>query len=108
MRVWVNTPDGWVQHGGERKSTSRAAIVAKLLATRCGWETASGPVPPPPRPAAPGAPIAAVAAVSPAPCSQGTSSPLLGRYSDEGFGLEADTGVSPISGAEEEPYLEEL
>jgi hypothetical protein len=108
MRVWVNTPDGWVQHGGERKSTSRAAIVAKLLATRCGWETASGPAPPPPRPAAPRAPTATVAAVSPAPCSQGSGSPVLARFADEASGREPDAPVDTMTGAEEEPYLEEL
>lgn len=77
MRVWVNTPAGWIQHGPTRVSEERAAIVAGILARRCGWETSSGLYPPPPRPAGPDAPSQAVAAHSPV-------APDCGRSSGEG------------------------
>jgi hypothetical protein len=111
MRVWINTPEGWVQHGGARKSAERAAIVAKLLATRCGWETASGPEPPPDRPAMPGAPSAATAAVSPAPCAHGPRAGATHQV-DGTFPTERveDTRRDTPAGSlvEEEPYLDEL
>jgi hypothetical protein len=45
MRVWNNSVDeGWVQHGQDRSSPTRAAFVAKLLASRKGWESASADV----------------------------------------------------------------
>lgn len=74
MRVWVNTADGWVQHGPIRVSEERAAIVASILARRCGWETASGIYPPIQRPARPDAPSQAVAAHSPVAPDCGGSS----------------------------------
>lgn len=65
MRVWVNTAAGWIQHGGIRVSADRAANVAGILASRYGWETASGAEPPVPHPARAGAPSPSVAAKSP-------------------------------------------
>jgi hypothetical protein len=98
MRVWVNTPDGWVQHGQDRSSADRAMAVAKLLAQRLGWETASGPSAPSPRPSREGAPTARLAAKSPAPLRAAIRpmpSPVVApRVIDE---------ETPS-----EPYLEEL
>jgi len=100
MRVWVNTPDeGWVQHGQERSSHERAAAVAKLLANRIGWETASGTTPPAPRAAREGAPSATVARRSPAPLS----SPIRReRPVTQPNEVSVETSVDP------EPYFDEL
>lgn len=100
MLVWVNTSDrGWVQHGKARSSAERAAAVASLLNRRLGWETASGPMPPPARPAPVGAPTAADAAVSPAP--------LRGMGPPRSNGDE-ERKVTAVDALETEPYLEEL
>src|SRR5688572_6150985 len=101
MRVWVNTLDGWIQHGDVRSSDARAAAVAKLLADRLGWEAAAGVTAPPPHPAAAGAPDAAVAARSPAPLNEGLA--RIPRPSAIGV-------TEPTSGldAGSEPYLDEL
>lgn len=74
MRVWVNTAAGWIQHGAIRVSEERAAIVAGILARRCGWEAACGANPPAPRPATSDAPSPAVAAKSPIGPNCGRSS----------------------------------
>jgi len=99
MRVWVNTADGWVQHGSDRSSPERASAVAKLLAQRLGWETAAGGVTPPARPAREGAPTGDIARRSPAifgpPVARGSAVQRV----DPG---SVDTSVDP------EPYLEEL
>jgi hypothetical protein len=99
LRVWVNTADGWIQHGQVRTSPDRAAAVAKLLATRLGWETASGETAPPPRQARDGAPTAKVAAKSPAPLSP---SMRVARVPAPPPQVRADFTGDP------EPYLEEL
>ena len=113
MRVWVNSSDGgWVQHGDERKSAGRAAVVAQLLNRRKGWETASGPTPPDARPPQPGAPTAAEAAVSPAnfgdpnaprPPRRKASAPKPGPVAAS----PADIPAAPEA-EEAEPYLDEL
>jgi hypothetical protein len=99
MRVWVNTTNGWVQHGGVRSTPGRAAAVARLLATRLGWETAAGVTAPPPLPASGGAPTAAVAAVSPA--SFDATAPR--RAPDA-----PPPGMARDPAGESEPYLQEL
>jgi hypothetical protein len=108
MRVWVNTTEGWVQHGGVRKSPARATIVARLLARRLGWETASGTVAPPVRPASPGAPTAARATVSPA-WGNATSLGVPSNRVPEDAGVPGATADGLSDGAlTDEPYLEEL
>jgi len=99
MRVWVNTLDGWVQHGLERSSPERAAAVAKLLAQRLGWETAAGVAPPAPRPPRDGAPTADVAARSPAP---------LGTSPRQARTVRTPVEVNAEHPVDAEPYLEEL
>src|SRR4051794_30177837 len=104
MRVWINSVDeGWVQHGQVRSSSERAAIVAKLLATRKGWEALAGPTAPLPRPPREGAPTGREARKSPAlfdaPAPPGRPFPSR----------RLDAGEAPIDAVEEaEPYLQEL
>jgi hypothetical protein len=72
MFVWVNTPDaGSVVHGRARSHHARAVMVAHLLHTKLGWQTAAGGTRPSPCRVKPGGPTSKDAMRSPVSFPEG-------------------------------------